>query len=97
MTITLKDLQEDRIVLEKDFETLKNRIVSVEKDLGTMKSNLNAVYGAIQQVDKQIVKITPQTEEKQLLVEKQPSAASEKAADSNMPATKQAALNVATS
>ena len=31
---------------------LKQRIVQVEKDLGNMKSNLNAVYGAIQQVDK---------------------------------------------
>jgi prefoldin subunit 5 len=28
-----------------------NRIKQVEKDLGQMKSNLNAVYGAIQQVD----------------------------------------------
>ena len=28
---------------------MNDRIKQVEKDLGTMKSNLNAVYGAIQQ------------------------------------------------
>ena len=45
-------LLKEREVLEKDFNTTKERIVAVEKDLGNMKSNLNAVYGAIQQVDK---------------------------------------------
>ena len=42
----------EREILVKDFESLQDRIKQVEKDLGTMKSNLNAVYGAIQQVDK---------------------------------------------
>ena len=52
MSIDEKTLLEERKVLEEDFNTTKNRIVQVEKDLGNMKSNLNAVYGAIQQVDK---------------------------------------------
>jgi len=47
-----KTLLEERKVLEQDFNTTKDKIVQVEKDLGSMKSNLNAVYGAIQQVDK---------------------------------------------
>jgi hypothetical protein len=51
-----------------------------------MKSNLNAVYGAIQQVDKLIKKSSPDKQEKQLLTEKQP-----------MPVDKQQALNIATS
>ena len=55
MSIDEKTLLEERKVLEEDFNTTKNRIVQVEKDLGNMKSNLNAVYGAIQQVDKLIV------------------------------------------
>ena len=56
-TIDEKTLLEERKVLENDFNTTKERIVQVEKDLGNMKSNLNAVYGAIQQVDK-LIKLT---------------------------------------
>ena len=52
MSIDKDTLLGEREVLVKDFETLTQRIQSVEKDLGTMKSNLNAVHGAIQQVDK---------------------------------------------
>ena len=53
---TLKD---ERKVLEDDFNTMSNRIKQVEKDLGQMKSNLNALYGAIQQVDRLMAKIKP--------------------------------------
>ena len=55
MSIDEKTLLEERKVLETDFNNTKDRIVQVEKDLGNMKSNLNAVYGAIQQIDKLIV------------------------------------------
>jgi hypothetical protein len=54
MIIDDKILQGERDVLKKDFDTLSQRIAQVEKDLGTMKSNLNAIFGAIQQVDKLI-------------------------------------------
>ena len=86
MSITLKELQDERDVLKGDFDTLSGRIKSVENELGQMKSNLNAVYGAIQQVDKLIKKSSPDKQEKQLLTEKQP-----------MPVEKQQALNIATS
>ena len=86
MSITLKELQDERDVLKGDFGTLSGRIKSVENELGQMKSNLNAVYGAIQQVDKLIKKSSPDKQEKQLLTEKQP-----------MPVEKQQALNIATS
>ena len=52
MTIDEQTLLGERETLKKDFETLSQQISKVEKDLGTMKSNLNAIYGAIQQVDK---------------------------------------------
>ena len=52
-----KTLLEERKVLEQDFNTMNDRIKQVEKDLGTMKSNLNALYGAIQQVDRLIAKV----------------------------------------
>ena len=86
MAIELSTLQTERDTLQKDFDNLSARIKQVDADLITMKSNLNAIYGAIQQVDKLIAKDSGTTSEKQLLTEKQP-----------MPAEKQAALNVATS
>ena len=52
-----KTLIDERKVLESDFNTVSDRIKQVEKDLGTMKSNLNALYGAIQQTDRLISKI----------------------------------------
>jgi len=57
MAIELETLNNEREVLKKDFDNLTQRIAQVEKDLGTMKSNLNAIYGAIQQVDK-LIKIS---------------------------------------
>ncbi len=54
MSIDKNTLLQEREVLKKDFDTLITRIQTVEKDLGTMKSNLNAIHGAIQQVDKLI-------------------------------------------
>ena len=86
MAIELSTLQTERDTLQKDFDTLSARIKQVDADLITMKSNLNAIYGALQQVDKLIAKDSGTTSEKQLLTEKEP-----------MPADKQAALNVATS
>ena len=72
MSIDEKTLLEERKVLEVDFNTTKDRIVQVEKDLGNMKSNLNAVYGAIQQVDKLLAKVrTGKDEKKSMPVEKQ--------------------------
>ena len=63
MSIDKDTLLSEREVLVKDFETLTQRIQSVEKDLGTMKSNLNAVHGAIQQVDK-LLKLIEQSGDK---------------------------------
>jgi hypothetical protein len=54
MAIELETLNNERVVLKKDFDNLTQRIAQVEKDLVTMRSNLNAVYGALQQVDKLI-------------------------------------------
>jgi hypothetical protein len=47
-------LLSERTLLKKDFDTLSEKIKQYEVDLGTLKSNLNAVHGAIQQVDKLI-------------------------------------------
>ena len=72
MAIDEKTLLEEREVLEKDFNALNDRIKQVEKDLVTMKSNLNAVYGAVQQVDKLLGKLKPaDTEKKPMPAEKE--------------------------
>jgi len=66
-----KKLLEERKVLETDFNTTKERIVQVEKDLGNMKSNLNAVYGAIQQIDKLLVLVRDSGKKKEMPAEKE--------------------------
>ncbi len=71
MAIDEKTLLEERKVLEEDFNTTKDRIVQVEKDLGNMKSNLNAVYGAIQQVDKLLALSKKTDDKKEMPVEKE--------------------------
>ena len=81
MMIDEKILLEERQVLEKDFNTTKERIAQVEQDLGNMKSNLNAFYGAIQQIDKLLVKVRDSGKEEK----------------KSMPAEKEQALKLATS
>ena len=71
MSIDEKTLLEERKVLEEDFNTTKDRIVAVEKDLGNMKSNLNAVYGAIQQVDKLLALSKKTGDDKEMPAEKE--------------------------
>ena len=60
-----KTLLDERKVLEQDFNTMSDRIKQVEKDLGIMKSNLNALYGAIQQTDRLLEKVRGGKDEKQ--------------------------------
>ena len=71
MSIDEKTLLEERKVLETDFNTTKERIVQVEKDLGNMKSNLNAIYGAIQQIDKLREKLSEGKEDKPMPADKE--------------------------
>ena len=70
MSIDEKTLLEERKVLEEDFNTTKDRIAKVEKDLINMKNNINAVYGAIQQIDKLLVLAKGGKEEKNLCHQK---------------------------
>ena len=54
MNISIDKLIEEKTLLQKDFDELRNRITKVEMDLGTMRNNLNAINGAIQQTNKLI-------------------------------------------
>jgi hypothetical protein len=73
MSITIDTLKNEREVLKKDFELLNNRIAQTEKDLGTMKSNLNAVFGAIQQVDK-LINLSGGSEQKEKMSDEKQQA-----------------------
>ena len=47
-----KVLLEELAVLQADFDKTKEGIETMEKELGGQKSNLNAIYGALQQTEK---------------------------------------------
>ena len=64
MAITLETLQEEKALLQKDFDEQKRNITKVEMDLVQMKANLNALNGAIQQTNRLISKIEVEGEEK---------------------------------
>jgi septal ring factor EnvC (AmiA/AmiB activator) len=54
-TIDENLLMEERKTLEEDYKSTEEKIKMIEKELGNLRSNLNAIYGAVQQVDKLIV------------------------------------------
>ena len=64
MAITLETLQEEKTLLQKDFDEQKRNITKIEMDLVQMKANLNALNGAIQQTNRLISKIEAEGEEK---------------------------------
>ena len=96
MAIDIKPLQDERVKLKSDFDMVNGRIKQVESDLGTMKSNLNALYGAIQQVDKLIKLEDPKAVTGRPVDGEKDNRVVLNEKDKAMPADKQAALNVAT-
>ena len=60
MVIDDKILQEELASLKADFDKTKKQIEGVEKDVMTMRNNLNAVYGAMQQTEK-LLKLSKET------------------------------------
>ena len=55
MHIDEEVLKIEREKLKKDFDTMKSQIQQAEIEVGSMKSNLNALHGAIQQTEKLIL------------------------------------------
>ena len=64
MAIDLQTLQEEKTLLQKDFDEMKRNITKVEMDLVQMKANMNALNGAIQQTNRLINRIEVEGEEK---------------------------------
>jgi archaellum component FlaC len=69
MSISKEQIETRKSDLEKDFQTVKQQIEDSEIKIVSMKNNLNALAGAIQQCDmflKQIADAdTPMSAEKQ--------------------------------
>ena len=69
MSITKEQIETRKSNLQADFQTVKNKIEESEAAILSMKNNLNALAGAIQQCDlflKEIAdKDAPMPEEKQ--------------------------------
>jgi hypothetical protein len=61
MAIDEKILQEEYATLKADFDKTKKQMEGVEKDLVTMRNNLNALYGALQQTEK-LIKLSKEKE-----------------------------------
>ena len=55
-SITWQELEEEKKRLEEDFVKTQDGIKQLEVELGKQKSNLNALFGAAQEVDNLIVK-----------------------------------------
>ena len=51
MSITKEQIETRKSDLEKDFQTVKQQIEDSEGKIVSMKNNLNALAGAIQQCD----------------------------------------------
>ena len=51
MSISKEQIETRKSDLEKDFQTVKQQIEDSEVKIVTMKNNLNALAGAIQQCD----------------------------------------------
>ena len=54
MTISIEQLNEEKAILQADFDKINSQINKVTNDLAQMKANLNALNGAIQQVNRLI-------------------------------------------
>ena len=64
MAIDMATLQEEKVLLQKDFEEMKKNIQKVEVDLVQMRANMNAINGAIQQTDRLLNKLRNESDEK---------------------------------
>ena len=59
VTLGIDTLQKEKTQLQEDFNKLGIQVKQVEIDLAQMKANLNAINGALQEVNKLIGLIEP--------------------------------------
>ena len=54
MGISTKQLHAEKTSLQKSFDELNVKIQTIDKEVQIMRNNLNAIHGALQQVNKMI-------------------------------------------
>ena len=64
-TLGIDTLQKEKTQLQEDFNKLGSQVKQVEIDVGQMKANLNAMDGAVQEVNK-LIGLVEGTEPKDL-------------------------------
>jgi predicted nuclease with TOPRIM domain len=66
MSISKEQLIEERTKLQTEFDAVRKDIVQLENQLGSLRSNLNALNGAIQQTNKMISMVEEKKEDEKL-------------------------------
>ena len=66
MAIKKEQLIEERTKLQTEFDAVRKDIVQIETQLGSLRSNLNALNGAIQQTNKMISMVEEKKEDEKL-------------------------------
>jgi predicted nuclease with TOPRIM domain len=66
MSISKEQLIEERTKLQTEFDAVRQDIVKIETQLGSLRSNLNALNGAIQQTNKMISMVEEKKEDEKL-------------------------------
>lgn len=66
MSISKEQLIEEREKLQTEFDAVRKDIVQIETQLGSLRSNLNALNGAIQQTNKMISMVEEKKEDEKL-------------------------------
>jgi len=66
MSISKEQLIEEREKLQTEFDAVRQDIVKIETQLGSLRSNLNALNGAIQQTNKMISMVEEKKEDEKL-------------------------------
>jgi len=65
MSISKDDLTKRQQELQTNFDAMKDRIKSMDIELGNLKANLNATAGALQMVNQLLADIDSKTESKE--------------------------------
>ena len=65
MSISKDDLIKRQEELQTNFDTMKDRIKSMDIELGNLKANLNATAGALQMVNQLLADIDSKAESKE--------------------------------
>jgi predicted nuclease with TOPRIM domain len=65
MSISKDDLTKRQQELQTNFDTMKDRIKSMDIELGNLKANLNATAGALQLVNQLLADIDSKAESKE--------------------------------